>query len=160
MATISSLAPELIGHIIAIAYPVDSLDMDEQRARRRFLCATSLVGREWTPFAQEALWMYMRVDGSRIVDGLVDGGAGRFPIERLSLCLYKDIVKRPQFEALLAAVRGVRRLELDSGVLDFKALCSDNLRGEHSKPVVECIETDSSSQTSRPLDSSTQQSCR
>lgn len=135
MATIHSLAPELIGHIIAIAYPVDSLDIDEQRARRRFLRATSLVGREWTPFAQEALWMYMRVDGSRVVDGLVEGGAGRFPIERLSLCLYnlKDIVKRPQFEALLAAVRGVRRLELDSGGLDFKALCSDNLRGELSK---------------------------
>jgi hypothetical protein len=52
MPTIHDLPLEIIGRIIHIPNPLD----ENRRTRVKPLCRTSLVCRDWTPFAQAELW--------------------------------------------------------------------------------------------------------
>jgi hypothetical protein len=127
MPAIHDLPLETIGHIITIAHPFDSDKWVEERARRRFYLDTSLVCRDWTPFAQRALWKYVHL-GRPMVKKLVEsGGAGRYPIEKLAV---ERVRLDPSLETLLTSVRGVRDLKLDNCIIDASWLAGNNWRGE------------------------------
>jgi hypothetical protein len=128
MPTIHDLPLETIGQILTIAHPFDSeYDYLERRERRHFYLDTSLVCRDWRPFAQRALWKYVHVD-RRSIEELVDsGGAGRYPVERLAV---DRVSSAPSLETLLTSVRGVRDLQLDHCIIDASWLAGNNWRGE------------------------------
>jgi hypothetical protein len=128
MPTIHDLPLETFEHIITIAHPVESDVVAEQIARRHFYLDTSLVCRDWTPFAQRALWKDVHVD-RRSIEELVDsGGAGRYPVERLSVDgVY---VGASVLGTLLTSVRGVRDLKLEDCIIDASWLAGNNWRGE------------------------------
>ena len=130
MPTIHDLPPETIEHIIKAAFPVDSERVVERRARRKFLLATSLVCRAWTPFAQEALWEHvdLQFDQWRL-PAFVASGPGRYPVETLSLD--PDLSPSASVEAVLTTVRGMRELEVLGGLLNAAWLSGSNLRGGH-----------------------------
>jgi hypothetical protein len=127
--TIHDLPLETIGHIITIAHPVDweNFLQQQRQARRHFYLDTSLVCRDWTPFAQRALWKDVHVD-RRSIEELVDsGGAGRYLVERLAV---DSVGLDPSLETLLTSVRGVRDLQLDNCNIDASWLAGNNWRGE------------------------------
>jgi hypothetical protein len=108
MATIHDLPLETIGRIITIAYPAAPAHK-ECKERYRFLKATSLVCREWTPFAQEALWHDVSLF-SKAIPSFVAAGAGRHATHKLSVNYGTGT--DASFEGVLRDVRGVRNLEL------------------------------------------------
>jgi hypothetical protein len=125
---IQSLPLETIGHIIESTYPLFSKDRKERQARRRFLLATSLVCRAWTPFAQPTLWKFVCLEDAVSVALLVRTGAGRYSIK--VLCVKLEGQDEGAMETLLRTVRGVGMLELHEGRLDLDWLCGRNLQGE------------------------------
>jgi hypothetical protein len=127
MPTIHDLPLETIEHIITIAYPFDSSDTTEQRARRHFYRNASLVCRDWTPFAQRALWKYLDVDPEATEELVESGGAGRFSIETLSV---NGVYEGTSLGTLLTSVRGVRDLKFQGCIIDASWLAGNNWRGE------------------------------
>jgi hypothetical protein len=127
MPAIHDLPLETIGHILTIAHPVDWDDDAEQRARRRFYLNASLVCRDWTPFAQRALWKYVYVDLEATEELVESGGAGRFSIETLGV---EGVYEGTFLGTLLTSVRGVRDLKLQGCIIDASWLAGNNWRGE------------------------------
>ena len=126
MPTIHDLPLETIGHIITIAHPYDPSDTLEQRARRRFYRNASLVCRDWTPFAQRALWKYVSLEERKVGQFVESGGAGRYPIEKVNIAF----VQSSYLGTFLVSVRGVRVLRLYGCSIAVSWLCGDNWRGK------------------------------
>lgn len=133
MATIHDLPLEIIGRIISIAYPAPSANPSERQDRYRFLKATSLVCREWTPFAQEALWLDVALECSQI-ESFVGAGPGRYPVQKLLINSYDFIGSEDSVEAVLCDVRGVRDLGLSDCPISIDWLCGDNFKGRWARP--------------------------
>jgi hypothetical protein len=131
MATIHDLPLETIGRIIAIAYSAAPANWKERKERNGFLKATSLVCREWTPFAQEELWIDVSLISTEI-QRFVDAGAGRYPTLRLSF-YSGGIGMDPSLEVMLRDVQGLRELKLDRCALSMDWLCGDNLKGTRTR---------------------------
>jgi hypothetical protein len=130
MATIHDLPLETIGHIFSIAMPVSSCNSEERKERYRFLKATSLVCREWTPFAQAALWIDVSLYGWQL-QSFFEAGAGRHATHKLSVTYGSG--KDDSVEAILRNVRGVRELKLFDCPVSMDWLCGDNLKGRRTR---------------------------
>jgi hypothetical protein len=129
LATIHDLPLEIIGRIITIAYSAPSANPSERRERYRFLKATSLVCREWTPFAQEALWLDVELF-AKTVESFLEGGAGRHATHWLRVeCWWRE----KSVQAVLRDVRGVRELELCDCPVSMDWLCGDNFKGRRMR---------------------------
>jgi hypothetical protein len=128
MPNIQDLPLEVIGQVVSIAYPGEPpADGDEWRARRRFLRATSLVCRDWTPFAQAELWKFVHLRWEE-ADRFHAAGPGRHPV--LTLALDQDIFSDTGLaKEILLGVRGVRKLEIMFGQFDSGCLCGPGFRG-------------------------------
>jgi hypothetical protein len=127
--TIHDLPLEIIGRIIIIAYPAPSASLSERRERYRFLKATSLVCREWTPFAQEELWFDVELF-ENTVESFLEGGAGRHATHWLRVeCWWRE----KSVQAVLRDVRGVRDLELYNCPISIDWLCGDNFKGRRMR---------------------------
>jgi hypothetical protein len=125
--TIYSLPPELIEHIISVAYVIEPTTPHGRQERLQFLLATSLVSRVWTPFAQEKLWDSVALD-KRTIDGFLAAGPGLHPVRSLSLQLYR--ANHRSTEAILRAVRGIHEFTLVHGIIETVWLCGENFKGE------------------------------
>jgi hypothetical protein len=130
LATIHDLPLEIIGRIITIAHPAISSHRGGRRERYRFIKATSLVSREWTPFAQEALWLDALVL-HKMAESFLEAGAGRHATHRLSVECWR---RASPLQAVLRDVRGVRDLELREVVVSMDWLCGDNFKGRRTRP--------------------------
>jgi hypothetical protein len=130
LATIHDLPLETIGRIIAIAHSAEPAHWEACKERYRFLNATSLVCREWTPFAQEALWLDVSLYGEQI-QSFFEAGAGRHATHKLSVTYGSG--KDDSVEAILRNVRGVRELELYYCTVSIDWLCGDNFKGRRTR---------------------------
>jgi hypothetical protein len=130
--TIYDLPLETIGRIISIASSAAPANWWQRQERNRFLKATSLVCREWTPFAQEALWLDVELRGTQI-ESFVCAGPGRYPVRKLLVNSYDLIGSEDSVEAVLRDVRGVRDLELSKGPVTMDWLCGDNYKGRRTR---------------------------
>jgi hypothetical protein len=128
--TIHDLPPEIIGRIISIAYPALLVKSSERRERYGFLKATSLVCREWTPFAQAELWIDVYLGNQRI-QSFLEAGPGRHATHKLSV--YSGIRRDASLEGVLRDVRGVRNLQLSSCTVSMDWLCGDNFKGSRMR---------------------------
>jgi hypothetical protein len=123
--TIHDLPLEIIGRIITIAYSSAPANWEARKERNRFLKATSLVCREWTPFAQEELWLDVYLNG-KVLQSFVEAGAGRHATH----CLLVECWRREKsVQAVLHDVRGVRGLGLFDCPISIDWLCGDNFKG-------------------------------
>jgi hypothetical protein len=129
LATIHDLPLEIIGRIITIAYPAAPAHKG-RKERYRFLKATSLVCREWTPFAQAELWLDVYLHGEEM-QSFVEAGAGRHPVQKLSVTHGSG--RDDPIEAILRDVRGVHDLELGSCTVSMDWLCGDNFKGRRTR---------------------------
>jgi hypothetical protein len=127
MPTIHDLPLETIENILAVSHSFDSDNWPEQRARRRFYLDTSLVCRDWTPFAQRALWKFVIVDDYGVHLLIESDGAGRYPIEKLTVV---EADNTTSLGSLLTSVRGVRDLKFLVCNIDGSWICGTNWRGE------------------------------
>jgi hypothetical protein len=153
MPTIHDLPLETIEHIITIAHPVHSDEWVEQQARRHFYLDASLVCRDWTPFAQRALWRFVNVDEAG-VDLLVEsGGAGRYPIDKLVLHSVDSETSLEPLGTLLSSVRGVRDLKLQGCSIDGCWISGDNWRGKSRRFPRSLTTSDPSARRSQVLES-------
>jgi hypothetical protein len=125
--TIHDLPLETIGHIITIAHPSYSDECVEEQARRRFYLDTSLVCRDWTPFAQRALWKFVTVDEFEVNLLIESDGAWRYPIEKLTVV---GAANTTSLGSLLTSVRGVRDLKFQVCDIDGSWICGTNWKGE------------------------------
>jgi hypothetical protein len=132
LATIHDLPLEIIGRIITIAYSAEPANWEACQERYRFLKATSLVCREWTPFAQAALWIDVSLYGWQL-QSFFEAGAGRHPVQKLLVISYNLNGSEDSFEAVLRDVRGVRELELCDCPVSMDWLCGDNLKGRRTR---------------------------
>jgi hypothetical protein len=130
MPDIHDLPLETIEHILTSAYPFDWYDYNGKRARRHFYLDTSLVCRDWTPFAQRALWRFVDVDEAGVTLLVESGGAGRYPIDKLVLHFVDSDTSLEPLGTLLSSVRGVRDLKLERCSMDGSWLSGDNWRGK------------------------------
>jgi hypothetical protein len=126
MPTIHDLPLETIENILAVAHSFDSDNWLEQRARRRSYLDTSLVCRDWTPFAQRALWRIVKVGEAGVTLLIKSGGAGRLSIE--TLMVYG--ARSSSLGTLLSSARGVRDLKLSGCSIDGSWLSGDNWRSK------------------------------
>lgn len=106
MSTIYDLPLENIEFIIYIAC---ALVDTGRRERYRFLKAIALVDRNWTPFAQTALWLDVKVDRGIIVSFHATGPA-RYPEQKLWISPHSANLHF--VETVLRHVQGVRDLTL------------------------------------------------
>jgi hypothetical protein len=130
LATIHDLPLEIIGRIITIAYSAEPANWEACQERYRFLKATSLVCREWTPFAQAALWLDVSLYGGQL-QSFFEAGAGRHATHKLSVTYGSG--KDDSVEAILRNVRGVRELKLFDCPVSMDWLCGDNLKGRRTR---------------------------
>lgn len=130
MPTIHDLPLENIGRIITIAYRSNPPGGgDEWRARRAFLRATSLVCRDWTPFAQVELWKIVYLSNMRAFERFATAGPGRYPVR--SLVLVQNRLSDARLaDDILLRVRGVRELAVMMCLIDSRCLCGPGLRGK------------------------------
>jgi hypothetical protein len=128
MPTVPHRTLETIGRIITLAYPPEPYPWSaEWRARRRFLRATSLVCRDWTPFAQAELWKSVRLRWNES-ERFAVAGPGRHPV--LTLVLGQTVSSDARLaDEILLGVRGVRKLEIMNGSYDSRCLCGPGFRG-------------------------------
>jgi hypothetical protein len=130
LATIHDLPLEVIGRIIAIAHVALPVSSNERRDRYRFLKATSLVCREWTPFAQEALWLDVSLC-DQAIRRFFEAGAGRHATHKLSVNYGTG--RDDSVGAVLRDVRGVRELRLTSCTASIDCLCGENFKGRRTR---------------------------
>lgn len=130
MATIHSLAPELLYRIITSAFPrIPFLDPhpDQNKelwARYDSLCAWALVARAWRLFDQETLWEDVVLTTPDSMERFRQAGPGRYPIVRLKLVFtrfcdqyYGQAVSNfdttwLELEPILRRCQGVRELDI------------------------------------------------
>jgi hypothetical protein len=127
MPTIHDLPLETIENILAVAHLFYSDALVERQARRHFYLDTSLVCRDWTPFAQRALWKFVDVDGFGVPLLIESDGAGRYPIEKLTVV---EADNTTSLGSLLTSVRGVRDLKFLVCNIEGSWICGTNWRGE------------------------------
>jgi hypothetical protein len=134
MATIHDLPLEIIGRIIGIAYPTMSPGRMERKKRYGFLKATSLVCREWTPFAQQELWLDVFLYHKTTLS-MMEAGAGRHPVQKLFVTSHVVFKNRSEnlVQAVLRDVRGVRDLGLSDCPVSIDWLCGDNFKGRRTR---------------------------
>lgn len=129
MATIHDLPLETIGRIISIAYAATSGGWAIGRERNRYLKVTSLVCREWRPFAQRELWIDVSL-AAKSIDSFLAADPGRYRVQALSIdCRGMGDDSAASVEAVLRDVRGVRDLHLSDCSFGIERLCGSNFKG-------------------------------
>jgi hypothetical protein len=115
---VAHLPPELIGKVIQLAYPLtqDPTTSSHHKERTSFLRACSLVSRNWTPFAQAALWEYVQLGQQRDAYVLRDGRVGWYPVRRLTFNGHLQL-ERPIMLEVLRAVWGVKDLRIRGAIV-------------------------------------------
>ncbi|KAI5478888.1 hypothetical protein MNV49_004522 [Pseudohyphozyma bogoriensis] len=126
MSTIQSLPPELVLRILE--YVVESCDWEDtnsNRTRRRLLCSTALVARNWSRPSQMLLWRNMAFDSEAEVDRLMDA-TSPWLYRTVELCFY--LIPLEKMTSVLAHLRGIDHLTIMGSSISTSLFCLPALR--------------------------------
>jgi hypothetical protein len=131
MTTIHDLPLDIIGRIIAggsAFEPIRSYEVHQ--VRRHVLRSTSLVCRDWRPFAQAHLWRIAHLNHKNVAM-FHAAGPGLHPVKTLVMQLGEE-VEPSLVEDIVRGLRGIERLAIHRGVIHASWLCGPGYRGQSS----------------------------